>query len=56
MSERYKADFSGGLYFVTLTVAGWVDVFSRKAYIDDWLTTSDTASARKGLRFMRTAS
>ncbi|WP_162428263.1 REP-associated tyrosine transposase [Pontibacter pudoricolor] len=33
MSE-YRNTAPGELYFVTLTVAGWVDVFSRKEYKD----------------------
>jgi putative transposase len=33
MSELRKADFDG-LFFVTLTVVGWVDVFSRSLYTD----------------------
>jgi len=33
MSEFRKA-FGGNLYFVTLTVAGWVDIFSRSTYKD----------------------
>ena len=33
MSENRKA-FAGEIYFVTLTVVGWVDVFTRKSYCD----------------------
>lgn len=33
MSERYKT-FEGGLFFVTLTVVGWIDVFTRSEYCD----------------------
>ncbi|MBX7125131.1 MAG: transposase [Cyclobacteriaceae bacterium] len=29
MSEKYKFRDSGGLYFVTCTTVGWVDVFTR---------------------------
>ncbi|MBL7890397.1 MAG: transposase [Bacteroidia bacterium] len=31
MSEKYKTD-SNGLYFVTMTVVGWIDVFTRREY------------------------
>ncbi len=33
MSEKYKV-YEGGLFFVTLTVAGWIDVFTRNDYAD----------------------
>jgi len=33
MSEKYKA-YDGGTFFVTLTVAGWIDVFTRREYAD----------------------
>ncbi len=33
MSELRKANYDA-LFFVTLTVVGWVDVFSRKYYAD----------------------
>ena len=49
MSERDKANFSGGLYFVTLTVAGWVDVFSRKDYIDELVDNIRYCQREKGL-------
>ncbi|OFY85692.1 MAG: hypothetical protein A3F72_12135 [Bacteroidetes bacterium RIFCSPLOWO2_12_FULL_35_15] len=31
MSEKYKTD-STGLYFVSFSVAGWIDVFTRREY------------------------
>jgi hypothetical protein len=34
MSELRKA-YEGGLFFVTLTVAGWVDVFTRPVYVEE---------------------
>jgi len=33
MSE-YRKTYEGGLFFITLTVAGWIDVFTRKEYAD----------------------
>ncbi|WEK35739.1 MAG: transposase [Candidatus Pseudobacter hemicellulosilyticus] len=33
MSEKRKANFDG-LFFVTLTVVGWIDVFSRRDYAE----------------------
>lgn len=33
MSEKYKT-YPGGVFFVTLTVVGWIDVFTRRDYCD----------------------
>lgn len=33
MSE-YRKTYEGGLFFITLTVVGWIDVFTRKEYAD----------------------
>lgn len=33
MSEKYKT-YTGGLYFLTMTVAGWIDLFTRKEYAE----------------------
>ena len=35
MSERRKANVQGAAYFVTITVLGWVDVFTRKVLADE---------------------
>ena len=35
MSEIRKANVEGATYFVTFTVHGWVDVFTRKELADD---------------------
>jgi putative transposase len=29
MSEKYKFDDQSGMYFITPTVVGWVDLFTR---------------------------
>ncbi|MCK9638941.1 MAG: transposase [Prolixibacteraceae bacterium] len=34
MSRKYKFHNPDGLYFITFTVQGWVDVFTRNAYKD----------------------
>ncbi len=34
MSRKYKFNDQTKCYFVTLTVTEWVDVFTRKEYID----------------------
>ena len=49
MSERYKTH-GGGLFFVTLTVVGWVDLFTRAEYADVFLDSLRFCIARKGLR------
>ena len=33
MSEKYKT-YAGNLYFLTITVAGWIDLFTRKEYAE----------------------
>jgi hypothetical protein len=33
MSEKYKTHF-GNTYFMTLTIAGWIDLFARKEYAE----------------------
>lgn len=35
MSEIRKANVEGATYFVTFTVDGWVDVFTRKELADE---------------------
>ena len=34
MSNRYKIRDQRGLNYLTLTVVGWIDIFSRKKYRD----------------------
>jgi REP element-mobilizing transposase RayT len=49
MSERYKT-YEGGLFFVTLTVVGWIDVFTRREYSDVLVDNLNYCIAHKGLR------
>jgi hypothetical protein len=35
MSENRKANVEGATYFVTFTLHGWVDVFTRKELADE---------------------
>ncbi|SFQ35706.1 REP-associated tyrosine transposase [Hymenobacter arizonensis] len=49
MSERYKT-YEGGLFFVTLTVVGWIDVFTRSDYAEVFLESLRFCIRRKGLR------
>ena len=49
MAERYKT-YEGGLFFVTLTVVGWIDVFTRREYNDLLIKNLNYCIAHKGLR------
>ena len=49
MSERYKT-YPGGLFFVTLTVVGWIDLFTRHDYAEAFLDSLRFCIKRKGLR------
>lgn len=48
MSE-YRKTTPGELYFVTLTVSGWVDVFSRKEYKDILIENLKYCQQKEGL-------
>jgi putative transposase len=48
MSEKYKF-FENGLFFTTLTVVGWIDVFTRKEYADEIIKNLNYCIAHKGL-------
>ncbi len=48
MIELRKANYDG-LFFVTLTVVGWVDVFSRKTYTDIFVKNIQFCQQNKGL-------
>ncbi|MHA4739386.1 REP-associated tyrosine transposase [Dyadobacter sp. MSC1_007] len=49
MSEKYKF-YKGGLFFVTMTVVGWIDVFSRKMYADEIIKNLNYCIEHKGLQ------
>ena len=49
MSNRYKIKHQRGLYYLTLTVKGWVDVFSRQGYRDILLDSFRYCKEEKGL-------
>lgn len=49
MSHKYKTH-AGGRYFVTLTVVGWIDLFSRADYVDVLLDCLAHCIKNKGLR------
>jgi len=49
MSNRYKITDPEGLYFLTLTTVGWLDIFSRKAYKDILIESLRFCQEKKGL-------
>jgi hypothetical protein len=34
MSEKYKFSDAEGIYFVTPTIVGWIDLFSKKEHCE----------------------
>ena len=49
MSERYKTNDTEKAYFVTLTVVGWIDVFTRKEIRDILVDSLKYCQHNKGL-------
>lgn len=47
--SRYKIHDQQGLYFVTCTVVGWIDIFSQKKYRDIILESLSYSRKQKGL-------
>lgn len=50
MSEKYKVGEDAMAHFITCTVVGWVDVFSRAQYKDIVISSLAHCIAHKGLR------
>ena len=48
MSETRKT-FEGKVYYVTLTVVGWIDVFTRKEYVYEIMNNLKFCQQNKGL-------
>ncbi len=48
MSDKYKTE-SGKLYYATVTVAGWIDVFTRKEYVYELMKNIKYCQENKGL-------
>ena len=49
MSTKYKFRNPQGLYFATLTVRHWIDIFTRREYNDIIVESLDFCSKNKGL-------
>ena len=50
MGSRYKIRDNQGLYFITLTVIGWVDLFIRNDYRDCLIESFKYCQKEKGLQ------
>jgi len=48
LSDTYKTE-AGKLYYVTITVVGWIDVFTRKEYVYDLIENIKYCQHNKGL-------
>jgi putative transposase len=48
MSHKYKT-VEGKLYYVTLTVVGWIDVFTRRDYVEEIIKNLKYCQENKGL-------
>ncbi len=48
MSEKYKT-YEGSVYYVTLTVVGWIDIFTRKEYVYELMKNIQYCQQNKGL-------
>jgi len=49
MSRRHKVHFPNDLYFVTLTIVGWIDIFTRREYCDLIIENLKYCKEHKGL-------
>jgi putative transposase len=49
-ADGYKIRDQGGLHFVTFTVVGWIDLFSRKLYRDIFLENLQYCRTNKNLK------
>lgn len=49
MSEIRKANVEEATYFFTITVVGWIDVFTRREYVDELISTIKFCQRNKGL-------
>jgi len=50
MSNRYKIKDQRGMNYLTLTVVGWIDIFSRKRFREIIIESLKYCQAEKGLK------
>lgn len=55
MSELRKANIPQSTYFITLTIVGWIDIFTRKAYVDNLIKNLKFCQNKKGLEIFECA-
>ena len=53
MSDKYKIWDQEKAYFLTLTVVGWIDVFTRKNHKMTIINSLQVLSERKGIGIIR---
>ena len=49
MSNRYKIHDTSGMYYMTMSIVGWIDVFSRQRYRDIVIESLRYCQKEKGL-------
>lgn len=49
MSRNYKIRDQGGVYFVTMSIVGWIDIFTRNEYRNIYLESVRYCQKEKGL-------
>ena len=49
MSEKYKFHNPTGIYFITTTIVGWIDVFTKPVYCDIVIDSLKYCQKEKGL-------
>ena len=49
MSEKYKVRNQDEQYFITFATVGWIDVFTRRCYVEILLESIRFCQANKGL-------
>lgn len=50
MSEQYKFSNPDGLYFLTMTIVDWIDLFSRANYKEEMINSLRYCQKEKGLQ------
>ena len=49
MSEKYKFRNPSGIYFITITIVGWIDLFTKPRYCDIIIDALKHSQKEKGL-------
>lgn len=47
MSETRKANVEGALYFITITVVGWIDAFTRRELAEEMIKQIEWSQSNK---------